>query len=115
MTSTWVAAVLAIGSMAAACSSSGGDSSSSPAASVGASLTVKDFEFSPGSLSVASGSSTITVMNTGTHKHSFTLDDDSVSQDIEPGESQTVTVNLTADAPFHCKFHTQMTGTLTIG
>ena len=56
------------------------------------------------------------ITNTGAVEHSFTLDDDSVSQDIEPGETQTVTVDITADAGFHCKYHpTQMTGTLTVG
>ena len=48
-------------------------------------------------------------------EHSFTLDDDSVSEDVEPGESVTVTVDVTADAPFHCTYHPdQMTGTLTV-
>jgi heme/copper-type cytochrome/quinol oxidase subunit 2 len=114
----WVAAIVAIGSMGAACSSNGdGGGSTAPPASGGdsATITVKDFEFVPGSLAVPSGSSAITITNTGSVEHSFTLDDGSVSQDIEAGASETVTVNLTADAPFHCKYHTQMTGTLTVG
>ena len=62
-----------------------------------------------------SGESTITVTNSGAVEHNFTLDDDSVSEDVEPGESVTVTVDVSADAPFHCKYHPdQMTGTLTV-
>ena len=47
---------------------------------------------------VPSGETTITVTNEGAVEHSFTLDDESVSEDIEPGESVTVTVDVSADA-----------------
>ncbi len=78
-------------------------------------VTVKDFEFDPSTIDLSSGETTIEITNTGAVEHSFTLDDDSVSQDIEPGESQTVTVNLTATTGFHCKYHPdQMTGTLQV-
>lgn len=118
MRGTALAGVVVLALTAAACSSNddgGNDDGGTPAAGGTASLTVKDFEFDPGSLAVTSGETTITVTNEGTVKHNFSLDDGSVSQDIEPGESATVTVNITADAPFHCKYHTQMTGTLTVG
>jgi plastocyanin len=111
--------VLTLG--AAACSSddNGGSDASSSAAPTGDSsamtITAEDFAFSPTTLSLPSGESTITVTNTGAVEHSFTLDDDSVSEDVEPGESITVTVDLSADAPFHCKYHPdQMTGTLEV-
>ena len=58
-------------------------------------VTAKDFEFDPSTIDVSSGETTIEVTNTGAVEHSFTLDDDSVGQDVEPGESTTVTVNLT--------------------
>ena len=78
-------------------------------------ITAEDFQFSPDSLTVPSGESSITVTNEGSVEHSFTLDDDSVSEDIEPGDSVTVTVDVTADAGFHCKYHPdQMTGTLSV-
>ena len=60
-------------------------------------VTVKDFEFDPSTIDVSSGETTIEITNTGAVEHSFTLDDDSVSQDIEPGESQTVTVESDGD------------------
>jgi len=117
-----LAGVFALALTAAGCSSSddGGSSSATAPASSGAgggtaALTVKDFAFDPVSLSVTAGETTITVTNEGAVEHSFTLDDESVSQDIAPGASETVTVNVSADAGFHCKYHTSMTGTLTVG
>ena len=111
---------------AAACSKSndGGGSTSAPAstsasASTGgsgaATLTVKDFAFDPSTLSVPSGQTTIIITNEGAVTHNFSLDDGSVSQNIAPGSTVTVTVNLTADAPFHCNIHSSMTGTLKVG
>lgn len=107
----------------AACSSDVGDpggstpssASSASGGAAGLTITAQDFSFSPDSLAVPSGESTITVTNSGAVEHNFTLDDDSVSEDVEPGESVTVTVDVSADAPFHCKYHPdQMTGTLTV-
>jgi plastocyanin len=78
-------------------------------------IAAQDFQFSPSSLTVPSGKSTITVTNEGEVEHSFTLDDDSVSEDVEPGESVSVTVDITEDAGFHCEYHPdQMTGTLAV-
>ena len=109
--------VFALILVTAACSGDddGGDAGGGDGAAADMTMTVKDFEFDPSTVEVPSGETTIEITNTGAVEHSFTLDDDSVSQDIEPGESQTVTVNVTADAAFHCEYHpTQMTGTLTV-
>jgi plastocyanin len=109
------AAVLALMLTGAACSSDDGGGSTDGGGAADMTVTVKDFEFDPSTIDVSSGETTIEVTNTGAVEHSFTLDDDSVSQDIEPGESQTVTVNLTATTGFHCKYHPeQMTGTLNV-
>ena len=114
--SVMFAAVIALMLVGAACSSDdGGSSGDGGAAAADMTVTVKDFEFDPSTIDVSSGETTIEITNTGAVEHSFTLDDDSVSQDIEPGESQTVTVNLTATTGFHCKYHPdQMTGTLQV-
>ncbi len=111
-----LAAVFALTLVSASCSSDDGDGGGgSSGAAAEMTITVKDFEFDPSAIDVSSGETTIEVTNTGAVEHSFTLDDDSVSQDIEPGETETVTINVTADAGFHCKYHpTQMTGTLTV-
>jgi plastocyanin len=122
-TTTSIAVMVLLTLGLAACSSDDGDSggstpSSAASASGGAgdlTITAEDFSFSPDTLAVPSGESTITVTNSGSVEHNFTLDDDSVSEDVEPGESVTVTVDVSADAPFHCKYHPdQMTGTLTV-
>ena len=118
--------VASVALTAAACSKSndaGGSASASASASAStstggsgaATLTVKDFAFDPSSLSVPSGQTTITITNEGAVTHNFSLDDGSVSQDIAPGTTETVTVNITADAPFHCAIHSSMTGTLKVG
>ena len=112
-----LAGLIAVALTAAACSSKDGSGTGGSASAAGgsAALTVKDFAFDPSSVSVASGGTTITVTNEGTVVHSFTMDDGSVSQDVAPGASESVTVDVTADAGFHCRYHTQMTGTLTVG
>ena len=111
-------AVLVVMLTAGACSSDdeGGGEGSTPAdGGSEMSITAEDFQFSPSSLTVPSGGATITVTNEGSVEHSFTLDDDSVSEDIEPGDSVTVSVDISADAGFHCEYHPdQMTGTLTV-
>lgn len=113
------AGVLVMALSAAACSSSDGGGSGGSTTSVqgggSAALTVKDFAFDPVTLDVPSGTTTITVTNEGPATHSFTMDDGSATVDIEPGQSVSVTVNITADAMFHCRFHPQMTGTLKVG
>jgi len=75
-----------------------------------------DFAFTPTALTANAGTVKVTITNTGAVLHSFTLDDGSVSQDIPPGTSKTVTLNLTGSVSFHCKYHpTQMMGTITVG
>lgn len=110
------AAVMALTLVSAACSSDdGGSSGDSGGGAADKTVTVKDFEFDPSTIDVSSGETTIEITNAGAVEHSFTLDDDSVSQDIEPGESETVTIDLTATTGFHCKYHPdQMTGTLQV-
>lgn len=94
---------------------SGGGTGGGTSGAAGVTMTVKNFEFDPSTVDVSSGETTIEITNTGSVQHSFTLDDNSVSQIIAPGTTETVTVNVTADDGFHCQFHTQMTGTLKVG
>jgi plastocyanin len=110
-----LAAVIVLTLVSAACSSDDGGDSGDGGGAADMTVTAKDFEFDPSTIDVSSGETTIEVTNTGAVEHSFTLDDDSVGVDIEPGESETVTVNLTATTGFHCKYHPdQMTGTLQV-
>ncbi len=72
-----------------------------------------DFGFSPTELSVTEGQ-TISITNTGDVSHTFTTDDDAIDQTISPGETVDVTLTGVASGGFHCRFHSQMTGTLTV-
>jgi len=78
-------------------------------------ITIKDFTFTPSTLTV-SGSTTIEVVNQDDTEHSFTLDDDSVSQDVEGGDSATITIDPAASIGWHCEYHPDtMKGTITVG
>jgi plastocyanin len=113
-----LAVVLAVGACSSDDGGGGASDTGTPAGSGSGSelaIAAQDFQFSPSSLTVPSGESTITVTNEGSVEHSFTLDDDSVSEDVEPGESVSVSVDITQDAGFHCEYHPdQMTGTLSV-
>ena len=98
--------VLAIGGVACSSDKGGGDGGGQ------ADLVARDFEFDPTTVT-AGADGTLTITNEGSAKHSFTMDDGSVDEEIQPGA--TVTVTLTTGGGFHCKFHpTQMTGTVTL-
>ena len=107
-----------------ACSSSSPSPTVTPPGSTGGgggsgatlSLTAKDFSFTPTALTASAGTVTVSITNDGAALHSFTLDDGSVSKDVPPGTTQTVTLNLTGSVAFHCQYHpTQMMGTITVG
>jgi len=116
----WIAiggALLTLTLVSAACG--GGDGGSGDGGSDGGAadvtITVKDFAFDPTTLEVSAGEHTISIINTGAVEHSFTLDDDSAGQDVEGGESATLTFDATETIGFHCEYHPdQMKGTLTV-
>jgi plastocyanin len=94
---------------------SGGAAPSSAGGAADQTVTIKDSAFDPTTLTI-SGSTTIEVVNQDGIEHSFTLDDDSVSQDVQGGESATVTIDPAASIGWHCEFHpTTMKGTITVG
>lgn len=114
-----VAAVSVFALLTAACGGDGGSGedggSPTPAdGGGGADLTIVDFGFSPTELSVTEGQ-TITVTNIGETSHTFTTDDDAVDETIGAGETVEITLTGVASGGFHCRFHSQMTGTLTVG
>ena len=79
----------------------------------GADVTIVDFGFSPTELSVTEGQ-TITVTNIGETSHTFTTDDEGIDQTIGVGETVEITLTGVTSGGFHCEFHSQMTGTLTV-
>ena len=97
----------------------GGSATESPSESPadgggGADLTTVDFGFSPTQLSVTEGQ-TITVTNIGETSHTFTTDDEVIDETIGAGESVDITLTGVTSGGFHCRFHPQMVGTLTVG
>ena len=113
-------ALFALTLLAAACggdntppAGDGGSPSESASSGGGADLTIVDFAFSPTELSVTEGQ-TITVTNTGSVSHTFTTDDGAIDQTISAGETVDVTLTGVTSGGFHCRFHSQMTGTLTV-
>jgi plastocyanin len=92
----------------------GGSPSESASGDGGADLTIVDFSFSPAELSVTEGQ-TITVTNIGETSHTFTTDDGVIDETVSAGETEEITLTGVATGGFHCRFHSQMTGTLTVG
>ena len=89
------AAVFSVALLFGACSSDGEPTGSGDGAAA-QTITIADFTFDPNTLTVPSGEDvSVEVTNDDDVEHSFTLDDDSVSEDVEGGESTTVTLNLT--------------------
>ena len=122
----WMAVLAAMFALTLLAASCGGDEETPPAGGGdggsesesggggGADLTIVDFSFSPNDLSVTEGQ-TITISNIGETSHTFTTDDGTVDQEIGPGESVDVTLTGVSSGGFHCRFHSQMTGNLTVG
>ena len=119
------AIVLSVGLLLAACGSDGGGAASGGGTSPTAggaggteqTITIKDFAFHPDTLTLPSGQDvTIEITNEDSGvEHSFTLNDDSVSQDVEGGEDAKVTLNLTDGIGWHCEYHPDtMKGTITV-
>jgi plastocyanin len=79
----------------------------------GTTITIAGFAFDPATIEV-SGETILTITNDDTAAHTFTLDDDSVDEQIPAGETVDVAVNLTETTGFHCTIHPQMTGTLEV-
>lgn len=75
-------------------------------------VTIAGFAFEPSSVTVTQGDS-ITVRNEDPTAHTFTMDDGSIDESLDPGES--VEVTPTTAGAFHCTIHASMTGTLSFG
>jgi plastocyanin len=79
----------------------------------GTTITIAGFAFDPDTITV-SGPTEVTVTNDDSTTHTFTLDDGSVDETVEPGATETVTVDVSASTGFHCNIHPQMTGQIEV-
>ena len=77
-------------------------------------ITMIDNEFQPVDPVVSAGT-TLTVSNDGQALHTFTIEDEGIDAQVQPGAEATVDISLAAgDYEFDCSFHPEMTGTLTV-
>ena len=111
------AAAAALMTLAASCSSDDGGGGEATGGGTGPTVTMKDLAFDPTTLTVTAGQdTTIQLVNEDGVEHSFTLDDDSVSQDVEGGESSSVTINVSETIGWHCTYHPDTRkGTIEVG
>jgi plastocyanin len=79
----------------------------------GTTITIAGFAFDPDTITV-SGPTEVTVTNDDSTTHTFTLDDGSVDETVEPGATETVTIDVSASTGFHCNIHPQMTGQIEV-
>jgi plastocyanin len=79
----------------------------------GTTITIAGFAFDPDTITV-SGPTKVTITNNDSATHTFTLDDGSVDETVEPGATETVTVDVSASTGFHCNIHPQMTGQIEV-
>jgi nitrosocyanin len=126
----WTTAALIIataGLVFAGCGGGGGSkkaSATGAAASGGGAATVnvvaKDFMFEPTTITATAGKPvTVTIKNEGQAEHNFSIESLKVNQDVEKGESKTVTFTPTQSGAiqFFCEYHKTshgMVGTLNV-
>jgi plastocyanin len=79
----------------------------------GTTITIAGLAFDPDTITV-SGATEVTVINNDSAPHTFTADDDSFDVELDPGATETVTVDVSETTGFHCNIHPQMTGTIEV-
>jgi len=79
----------------------------------GTTITIQNFAFDPNTITV-SGATEVTVTNNDSTTHTFTADDGSFDVTVDPGATETVTVDVSKSTGFHCSIHPQMTGTVKV-
>jgi plastocyanin len=121
----FVAGLFVLSLVVAACSSDdeGGGTTGTTGGATGATqtgsdadtstVTISGFAFHPDTITV-SGPTEVTITNEDSTTHTFTLDDGSVDETVEPGATETVTVDVSASTGFHCNIHPQMTGQIEV-
>jgi plastocyanin len=77
-------------------------------------VQVVDFEFQPGNLTIPAGA-TVTWTNAGQRTHTVSADDGSFdSGRLDPGETFSHTFAEPGTYSYHCGFHPEMQGTITV-
>ena len=84
-----------------------------PPASGGANVSIKDFAFSPQSLTIKVGT-TVTWTNQDDVTHSVTADTGVFNASIDPGETVSFTFTIVGTYQYHCNPHPDMIGTIVV-
>ena len=84
-----------------------------PPASGGANVSIKDFAFSPQSLTITVGT-TVTWTNEDTVTHSVTANTQIFNAFIDPGKSVSFTFTTAGTYQYYCTPHPDMTGTIVV-
>jgi plastocyanin len=74
-------------------------------------VELDDYYFEPTVLKAKPGSKiTLELKNEGKVEHNFSIDDENLDQDLEPGKNATVTVMApeSGKVSFYCKYHKRM-------
>lgn len=98
---------------AATTTAAAGTTAATTPAGGAATITVADFAFSPKELTVKAGTA-VEIKNTQGVPHTFTADDASFDQELDPDGGATVTFAKAGSFPYFCEIHKTMTGTVTV-
>lgn len=97
-----------------ACSKSGNSYGNGGGNNTGSNVSIKNFAFSAGTLTVSSGATVKWTNNDGT-AHTVTADDGSFnSGNIAPGGTFSHTFLATGTVAYHCSIHTSMTASVIV-
>jgi plastocyanin len=76
-------------------------------------VKVVDFAFKPGTVTIPKGSA-VKWINKGSVTHSTTSDTGLWSKDLKPGDSFKRTFKRVGTFKYHCRFHSNMTGKISV-
>jgi plastocyanin len=76
-------------------------------------IFIQGFRFAPGTLEI-SGPTEVTIINDDMAPHTFTLDDESIDEELEGGATIMVTLDLSESTGYFCRLHPNMTGTIEV-
>jgi plastocyanin len=95
--------------------SSGSESGQASTGGGGDAVSISNFKFSPGTLTVKSGAK-VTVTNNDSTAHTATSDDGSSfdTGDINPGSAKTITLSKAGTVKYHCNIHPFMHGAIVV-
>ena len=85
------------------------------ATGAGAAVEATDFQFAPDTITVQENDVLTFTNASDSTAHTFTVDTTEIDVELEAGNSEAIDVEIQPGVyDFECRFHSQMTGTLTV-